>query len=122
MTLREVIPSLIRTYVPVTVGQVLAWLVVRGVIDTGTITDDQQATVSAVAGAVLTGVYYTVVRLAERRWPHVGVLLGSARQPVAYAPGEDVARGRVAASYVGRHRRSQADVDADIDTWRDQQG
>lgn len=104
LTLGSVVPSLIRTYVPVLVGQALAWAVTLGVLAETTVTDEQQAAVSAVAGALLTGIYYTLVRLAEVRWPGVGILLGSTRQPVDYAPGADVAQGRVTTTYVGRHR------------------
>lgn len=114
MTLGAVVPSLIRTYVPVLVGQALSWLVVWGIVDTGAITDDQQAAVSAALGAVLTGAYYTAVRLAERRWPQVGLLLGSSQQPVDYAAGQDVVDGAVTASYVGRHR--------DADGYQDRHG
>lgn len=104
ITLGAVVPSLIRTYVPVAVGQVLAWLVVWGVVPTGGITDDQQAAISAALGAILTGAYYTIVRLAEQRWPQVGILLGSTQQPVDYADGKDVMQGEVVAQYVGKHR------------------
>lgn len=69
--------SLIRTYVPIAVGAVVAWLVTLGVeVDVNT----QAGLVVALTG-VLQAVYYTVVRLLEKKFPKVGVLLGSATTP-----------------------------------------
>lgn len=113
LPLQTVVPSLIRTYVPLLVGQFLSWLVVLGLVPSGAFSADQQAALSAVIGAVLTGVYYTAVRLAETRWPQVGVLLGSSQQPVDYAAGRAVVEGEVVANYVGGAEEfgTQPDID-----------
>ena len=70
--------SLIRTYVPVAVGALVAWLLTLGVT-----LDPASETGLTVAGTgLLIAAYYTIIRLAERRWPWVGILLGSTAQPV----------------------------------------
>lgn len=86
MTLDTLAPSLIRTYVPVLVGAFIAWLITLGVeVDPST----QAGLTTGLTGLVII-VYYTVVRLLEKRWPFLSVLLGSKQIPAAYAPsGED---------------------------------
>jgi hypothetical protein len=69
--------SLIRTWVPVAVGSLVAWLISIG------IELDPEAETGLVVG--LTGVviaaYYGIVRWLERRWPWIGVLLGVPAAP-----------------------------------------
>ena len=73
----DAIVSLIRTYVPVAVGAFIAWLLSLGIdVDTET----QAGLVVSMTGLVVAA-YYTLVRLLERKWPAVGVLLGVPRQP-----------------------------------------
>jgi hypothetical protein len=73
--------SLIRTWVPVAVGSLVAWLISIG------IELDPEAETGLVVG--LTGVviaaYYGIVRWLERRWPWIGVLLGVPAAP-SYSP------------------------------------
>lgn len=73
----DLVPSLIRTYVPVIVGAFFAWLVTSGIDVDATA---QTALVTALT-ALLTGVYYTGVRLLEKQWPQLGFLLGINVQP-----------------------------------------
>lgn len=75
--------SLIRTYVPLGVGAGLTWLasVLGVVVDESTST---AATVAAVG--IASAAYYTVVRQLEKRWPALGVLLGSTKQPAYSKP------------------------------------
>lgn len=70
--------SWVRTAVPAAVGSFIAWLAVKGIA-----LDPAQATglILAVGGACVT-VYQVVVSTLQRRWPIVGVLLGSTRVPV----------------------------------------
>lgn len=78
-TTKDLLASLIRTYVPILVG-----LFGPALTNWVGLTDVQ---VNAVMVAVITAVYYGVVRVIETYvWPHIGVLLGYVRQPVAYAP------------------------------------
>lgn len=74
------IPSLIRTYVPLLVAYVVGWLVSLGI----PVTDDAQSALTAGIGTVVAALYYTAVRFAERKWPALTVLLGSTEQPAAY--------------------------------------
>jgi len=82
--MNDFLVSLIRTWVPVGVGLVIAW-VVR---NTGLgIDEDTSAQVTAVAVSVATALYYLVVRTLETRWPAFGWLLGVKRAP-SYPTGE----------------------------------
>ncbi|MFI6813293.1 hypothetical protein ACIBG7_12815 [Nonomuraea sp. NPDC050328] len=69
--------SLWRTVVPSLVGGALGWLALRGITIDG-VTADQ---ISAGAVVLGTGLYYGLFRALEQRWPALGVLLGSTRQP-----------------------------------------
>ncbi|CAM3433971.1 hypothetical protein [Stackebrandtia soli] len=73
--------SLIRTWVPVAVGSVAAWLTAHGV-DLNTATTTALTTGGT---AVAAAVYYAAARALERRWPAAGYLLGTKRPPT-YTP------------------------------------
>lgn len=80
--------SLIRTYAPIVVGALAAWLLTLGVeLDPQT----QAGLIVALTG-ILQAVYYTLVRLLEQRWPWVGVLLGSTKTPTYTAPASTLER------------------------------
>ena len=82
MKLNDTFIGLIRTWVPIGVGAVIAWLATNGLeLDAETKT----ATVVAATGAIQ-ALYYTVVRLLEAKFPQVGWLLGSAKTPSYSAP------------------------------------
>lgn len=72
---RDVLDSLKRTLVPIIVGMISASVVGPYV--------DLRALDDLLAGLIAGG-YYTVLRLVEVRYPQVGVLLGSTRQPYYY--------------------------------------
>lgn len=74
------VTSLIRTYVPIIVGALVAWL---ATIDLA-IAAEAQAGLVVFLTALLQGAYYTVIRLLERKFPKLGLLLGSTSKP-AYA-------------------------------------
>lgn len=68
-------PSIVRTLSPLVVGWLLSLPVTAALgVDQGTLT--------ALVTVALSAGYYVAVRALEQRWPGVGVLLGSARQPV----------------------------------------
>ncbi|MFI6317263.1 hypothetical protein ACIBG8_07080 [Nonomuraea sp. NPDC050556] len=69
--------SLWRTVVPTAVGGLLGWLALRGITIEG-VTAEQLSAGAVVLG---TGLYYGVFRALEQRWPALGVLLGSTKQP-----------------------------------------
>ena len=73
MDASQVVPSLIRTWVPLGVGALLSWLATKGLnVDAQT-----SAALVVVMTSLITALYYTVVRLVEHRYPAVGtVLLG----------------------------------------------
>jgi uncharacterized membrane protein (DUF441 family) len=69
--------SLIRTWVPVGVGAVVAWLLTRGVV----VDPETQAGVVIALTGVTQAVYYALARLLEKKWPVFGVLLGTRNTP-----------------------------------------
>jgi hypothetical protein len=73
-------PSLIRTYVPAVIGAALAWLATLGL----NVNNDTRTLVVTALTAVLTGAYYTLARLLERKYPALSLLLGSPVQPTTY--------------------------------------
>lgn len=72
--------SLIRTWVPLGVGAALSWLASIG-LHLGA---DAEVGLISFGTALITAVYYTVVRALEQRWPGFGRLLGK-RTEVAYS-------------------------------------
>ena len=74
--------SLVRTYVPIIVGALVAWLATFG------LAIDAEATAGLIVflTAALQGLYYIAVRLLERKFPQIGVLLGSTQKPVYVEP------------------------------------
>lgn len=79
-SLREIVPSLIRTYTPAAVGALVAWLATLGIELDGTAATGLIAFLTA----LFTGLYYTAARLIEQRKPKAGaVMLGSSKQPVS---------------------------------------
>jgi hypothetical protein len=90
--------SIVRTVVPLIVGWLLSIPVVAGL----GLSDEQLA---GFVTAIVATIYYITARFAERRWPQLGVLLGSAKQP-AYARHSAVAGG------TGRPPGDSADIDA----------
>lgn len=75
------IPSLIRTYVPLLVAYLVGWLASLGI----SVSDEAQAAIVTAIGTVVAGAYYAIVRVLERRWPALALLLGSRQQPAGYA-------------------------------------
>jgi hypothetical protein len=68
----DTIVSLIRTWVPVVVGTVIAYLANKGF----NIDVNQNAVVAATIA-----VYYALARFLEKRWPFLGFLLGVPKEP-----------------------------------------
>lgn len=79
---QNVVLSLVRTWVPIVVGSVVSWLAGLG-LDVNT---DAKGAMTVLMTAILIGLYYTVVRLLEKQFPWIGVLLGVPAQPVYSAP------------------------------------
>lgn len=69
--------GLTRTYTPIVIGALVAWLITKGIqIDVQT----QAGLVVALTG-FLQALYYTAIRLVEKKYPQVGILLGKAKTP-----------------------------------------
>lgn len=79
----DLLPSLIRTWVPVMVGGLLSWLATQNLKVSGGV---QDALATLLTSAVI-ALYYTLVRILEQRWPAFGLLLGTANQPSYAASG-----------------------------------
>lgn len=76
------VTSQIRTYVPIVVGALIAWLATIGLnLDLETTSG-----LTIFLTGALQAAYYFIARVLEKKWPQVGtVLLGSSKQPV-YKP------------------------------------
>jgi len=75
----DLVASLVRTYVPMLVGLVAAYLDRRF----GIVLDEDTTTAASLALAGVVGAaYYTLARLVERRYPKVGLLLGVPKAPM----------------------------------------
>lgn len=73
----NVVPSVIRTGVPVLVGVGVSFAAAKGIH----ISPELESQIVVLIGAAAASVYHWVVRLLEERWPHCGWLLGIARSP-----------------------------------------
>lgn len=87
MNASSIVPSLIRTYVPLGVGAVASWLAAKGLgLDAQT-----QTAVVVLLTSVLTALYYTGVRILEKRYPAIGTVflgLGLKAKPAYAKPGD----------------------------------
>jgi hypothetical protein len=84
--MNALVASVIRTLVPVIVGQVAAWLLLINV----KLPADALDGLSSFLGAALTAIYYVGVRVLEQQWPQAGVLLGLTASPDAYSKSASV--------------------------------
>lgn len=77
-TVRDQLASLVRTWVPIGVGFVLTLLGRKfGIV----LDDASSASLTAGIAALVSAVFYGVVRILESRWKWVGWLLGLAVRP-----------------------------------------
>ena len=76
--------SIIRTIVPLIVGQMISWLALMGIMDT---TGELTASLISVIPILLTGLYYIAARwLEEKVSAKFGWLLGYAQKPTYKLP------------------------------------
>lgn len=69
--------SQIRTHVPVLVGTLISFLTTLGLdLDVET----QAGLIAGLTGVIIS-LYYLIVRLIEKKFPKVGILLGSTKTP-----------------------------------------
>lgn len=75
--MKDLLNSLIRTYVPIIVGAFAAWLLTLGV----ELNAESQAGLIVAITGMLQALYYGLVRLIEKKYPKFGLLLGKAVKP-----------------------------------------
>lgn len=78
MTITDYFISLVRTFVPIAVGALCAWLTSLGVSLDPSVAIGATAMLTGVFG----GIYYALVRALEARFPFLGALLGHTAKPV----------------------------------------
>lgn len=74
----DLVPSLIRTYVPIIVGTIAAFLTAHSM----TLDPSSIAGLTAFLSGLFNALYYLVARVLESRYPRLGWLLGSPKQPI----------------------------------------
>ena len=67
----------VRTYVPITVGAFISWLVTLGI----TLSPETKTGAVTFLTGLFIAVYYTAVRLLAEKWPSIGILLGYNKAP-----------------------------------------
>lgn len=77
--------SIVRTLVPLAVGQIVSFFATLGI----ELSEDQQAAFTTILGLVVSVAYYLLVRWLEQRFPKVGVLLGWAATPDGYTSAKE---------------------------------
>jgi hypothetical protein len=90
--LSNYVTALIRTLAAALVGWLLSLPLAHPVLELLGLTDASPASKEkavAFLTVVLTAAYYAAAHALEKRWPQLSVLLGSTKQPVAYAPAAD---------------------------------
>lgn len=73
----DLLVSLRRTFVPIVVGAVSASIFGPHIAP---------ESLEPVVGGIISGIYYSVFRLVELKFPIFGVLLGAQKQPVYVEP------------------------------------
>lgn len=76
-------PSIVRTIIPLAVGQIVAFVATLGI----EVTPDQEAAFTTVLGFVAAALYYLIIRFLEQKFPWMGALLGWATTPDGYSHG-----------------------------------
>lgn len=82
--MNPLVASVIRTLIPVIVGQVASWLLLANITIPTTALDG----LGTFLGGILTAVYYVGVRVLEQQWPKAGILLGLTASPDTYSKGD----------------------------------
>lgn len=77
MNTKDIVPSLIRTWVPIIVATLVSVLGQAGIV----LPEDASAGLATFLGGLFGAVYYLVVRLLEYKFPGIGVFLLSTKKP-----------------------------------------
>lgn len=73
----NVMPSVIRTGVPIIVGIAVSFAATKGIH----VSAETETQLAVLVGGAAAALYHWLVRLFEERWPRAGWLLGLARAP-----------------------------------------
>src|SRR5690625_4627678 len=84
-------PSIVRTLVPVAVGQIVAYIATLGIVVPG----DVETALTVILGFIATTIWYVAVRFLEQKFPKLGILLGWAETPGEYARNHEVVGSEV---------------------------
>lgn len=87
--MNSLVASVIRTYTPIIVGQLAAWLIMIHI----PVRPELEVLLTALVGAILSASYYTLVRILEQQWPWFGALLGLTASPDTYSKGDPALQG-----------------------------
>jgi hypothetical protein len=79
--MNALVASVIRTIVPIAVGQVASWFLLLHAV----LPANAQLGLSTFLGGALSGIYYLIVRVIEQQWPLAGILLGLPSSPDTYS-------------------------------------
>lgn len=113
-SLGDVVTGFIRTIVPMIVG----WLVALAASFEITLDDGTVASLNGLLTVLFGALYYLIVRFAERRWPGIGWLLGSPKQPTYVnsktIKGSTVDEVDAAAMSPGRDYRPEDDIIGEV--------
>lgn len=80
----DLLVSWIRTAVPVGVTALTAWLLSKGIV----VGDEAEAGLVTGLSGLVGATYYALARILERKYPWLGFLLGSRKQPTYSKEGE----------------------------------
>lgn len=75
--MNDLLVSLIRTWTPIAVGGVIAYLATKGV----DVDPEIELQAVAVGTSFVSAIYYAVARLLESKWAVFGLLLGNRKEP-----------------------------------------
>lgn len=95
------LPSIVRTLVPVAVGQIAAYLGTLGL----DLPDEVVSAVTVLLGFIVTTLYYLAIRFLEQKFPKAGIFLGWASVPGEYIPSS--LRGKES------HKTTEHELDTD---------
>jgi len=95
LQLKTYVTSLVRTVVPILVGNVLGWLTTLGLPLPEEVSTSLTGLLTLLIGAVFSIAYYALVRWLEQEHPSIGILLGIAKAPVAYSAQPDEAKAMI---------------------------
>lgn len=79
--MKDKLISLIRTFVPILVGTLSAWLVSKGIQLPAEAYGGLESFLIEVLSVLTATAYYAIVRWLESKWPKLGWLLGYAAAP-----------------------------------------